>query len=287
MLDATNPTEPPLPPEGLGERARGRASLSLAVSRGASRLVDLAMSGSARILLPHVEGPCPEAVFLNTAGGLTSGDALGFGIDLAPAATLNATTQTAERAYLAPQGPARLSVTATLGAGATVHWLPQETILFQGADLCRETRIELGTGARCLLVETVVLGRRAMGETVTRARLRDLRRVTVLGRPLHTEALELTPEALARAASPALLGPAIAFASLAFCGPGAEGAAAAVQDLPAPAEVTTAASGWNGRTLMRATACDLWPLKLYLGRVIARLTGQPLPRVWQMNGAPS
>lgn len=266
------------------QRASGRAFLSVGLSRGASRLVDLSQTGAARIMLPRVAGPRPEAVFLNTSGGLTSGDAISFTMAVADGAALTATTQTAERGYLATSGPAHLTISAEVGAGAMIDWLPQETILFQGADLCRETRIDLGPGASCLLVEIVVLGRRAMGEVVTEARLTDRRTVTSQGRPLHIEALNLSREALARTASPAMLGPAHAFASLALCGPGSEAAAEALRALPVPEGVIAAASGWNGRTLLRATATDLWPLKLYLGRVIARLTDRPLPRVWQMQG---
>lgn len=266
------------------QRARGSAFLSVAPSRGASRMVDLAQSGSARVMLPLLPGPRPEAVFLNTSGGLTSGDVLDFGMSVAEGARLTSTTQTAERAYLALAGPARLSVRADVGAGADLEWLPQETILFQGADLVRETRIDLARDSQCLVLETVVLGRRAMGEVVTRARLRDRRTVTVLGRPFHIEALELTPEALTHADCSALLGPAFAWSSLALCGPGAESAADALRSIPSPDGVTAAASGWNGRTLFRATATDLWPLKRHLARVIAHLTGHPLPRVWQMQG---
>jgi urease accessory protein len=266
------------------QRARGRAFVSVALARGASRLTDLAQSGSARVMLPRVGGPDPEAVFLNTSGGLTSGDALAFAMEVGGGARLTATTQTAERAYLARDGAARLTVSAQVGEGARLTWLPQETILFEGADLARETAIDLAPAAVCLLVETVVLGRRAMGETVTAARLRDRRRVTLAGKPLHVEALDLSPGAFPRLAGPAVLGPAHVFASLAMCGAGAEAAAGALRDLPAPDGGLAAVSGWNGRTLVRATATDLWPLKQYLGRVIARLTGQPLPRVWQMNG---
>lgn len=266
------------------QRAQGRAFLSVALSRGASRLVDLSQSGSAKIMLPRVEGPRPEAVFLNTSGGLTSGDRLEFGLSVAPGAALTGTTQTAERAYLATGGAARLSVRAAVGDGASLDWLPQETILFQGSDLVRETRIELGADAQCLLVEIVVLGRRAMGETVTTARLTDRRMVTAKGRPLYADTLALTPEGLGRAGSAAILGPAHTFASLALCGPGTEAAADAIRAIPVTEGVTMGASGWNGRSLLRATATDLWPLKLYLGRVVARLTGRPLPRVWQMQG---
>ena len=86
---------------------------------------------------------------------------------------------------------------------------------------------------------------------------------------------------------PAGLGGAVAFATLALCGEGAEAAAADLRNLETVAGVTFAVSGWAGRTVLRATAHDLWPLKRLLARAIARLTCRPLPRVWQMQGATS
>lgn len=266
------------------QRAFGRAHLAVALSRGATRLVDLAQSGSARILLPRVAGPVPEAVFLNTSGGLTSGDLLSYEMSVADHGRLTATTQTAERAYLATEGPANLSVIAKVGTVGWLDWLPQETILFEGADLERETRIDLATGAGCLLIETLVLGRRAMGETLKRVRLRDSRRITLQGLPLWFESLDLSPEVLTRTASPAVLGGSIAFATLALCGAGSEAATPALRGLAVVPGVTFAVTGWNGRTILRATATDLWPLKCFLGRAIALLTGRPLPRVWQLPG---
>jgi hypothetical protein len=97
---------------------------AVAPARGATRLVDLAQSGSARILLPRVAGPVPEAVFLNTSGGLTSGDRLSYAMSVADHGHLTATTQTAERAYLATSGSASLSITAEIGATGWLDWLP-------------------------------------------------------------------------------------------------------------------------------------------------------------------
>jgi urease accessory protein len=108
--------------------------------------------------------------------------------------------------------------------------------------------------------------------------------VTLQGRPLWLESLHLTPEVLTQAAGPAVLGGAIAFATLALCGAGSEAATPALRGLAAVSGVTFAVTGWNGRAILRATATDLWPLKCFLGRAIALLTGRPLPRVWQMQG---
>lgn len=264
------------------QRAFGQAMVRLVAAGPVTRLADLRQEGSARAMLPRSTPERPEVVFLNTSGGLTSGDRIGFALELAAGARVQATTQTAERAYLALEGPAQLSVSMTAGAGADLVWLPQETILFEGSDLSRETEVALDDGAGCLTLEMVVLGRRAMGERSRAARLADRRRVTLRGRPLWVEQLRLDAGVATDGA--AVLGGGSAFATLAFCGQGREAAVDALRAVPVPEGVTAAVSGWNGRCLLRAVAAEPWPLKLYLGAAMARLTGRPLPRVWQMQG---
>ena len=130
MFDATQPVQM--------QRSHGEA----AVAYAGARLTGLRQKGSAKALLPRVRG-VPEVVFLNTSGGLTSGDTLSYALDLAEGARAVATTQAAERAYRADHGPARVSVTHRVGAGGWLDWLPQETILFDRSDLDRRTILTL------------------------------------------------------------------------------------------------------------------------------------------------
>ncbi len=271
-------------PISVMERSKGAASLRFGLRHGRASLIDLAQSGSARAMLPGTTSDRPEVVFLNPSGGLASGDRLAFALTLDDGVALTATTQTAERAYLCREGAASVKVHATVGAGGRLDWLPQETILFEDCYLERDTRIDLAAGATCLLCETAVLGRRAMGESPVRARLRDRRLVTLAGRPLWADSLMLNAETLTDAHQPAMLGGNCAFAVLALLGAGAEAAVDSVRALPAVEGVTVAASGWNGRTIARLIAPDVWQLKQNLGRLIADLTARPLPRVWQMQG---
>ena len=130
------------------------------------------------------------------------------------------TTQTAERAYDAGGGlPARVQVSHQVGAGGWLDWLPQETILFQGAALQRHSEINLAKDAGCLLLEAVVLGRAAMGETVTRLQFHDRRIIRRQGRVMWIEPLRLDDAVLAGSDHPALLAGARALASLVMVGP--------------------------------------------------------------------
>ncbi|MBA4490691.1 urease accessory protein UreD [Paracoccus sp. S1E-3] len=259
------------------QRSAGVARVSL--DRGG--LVGLSQSGSAKALLPRSHGPAPEIVFLNTSGGLTSGDRLEYHLDLGPATRATATTQTAERAYRADDLPAAVQVALKVGAGGMLDWLPQEAILFDGAKLDRETVVELAEGASFLGLETIVLGRAAMGETVARLHLNDLRVIRRAGRVEVFDPFRLDDSSLARAGAPALLQGARAVAVLILSAPDAEHQLPALRAALTEPEVTAAASALPGRVILRAHAPDAWPLRRQMARLIETLRPDALPRVWQ------
>lgn len=275
MLDMA-PTPPAM------QRTRGRAEVTLGPAPDGARLINLHQSGSAKAMLPRIHGPAPEVVFLNTAGGLTGGDRMRFAVTLEAGARATATTQTAERAYAASSGVAGLEVALTLGAGAALDWLPQETILFQRSALARETRVALTGDARLLMVETVILGRKAMGETLTDIAFADRRSVTRDGRPVLVEPVEITATDLAGAGQAAGLNDAIALSTLALVAPGAEDALGALRGSLRSEGVAAHASAWDGKCVARFMAADPAPLRRALAAAITTLRGGPLPRVWQL-----
>lgn len=260
------------------QRVAGAASVVI----GPAGLEQLHQRGSAKAILPRVHGAPPEVVFLNTAGGLTGGDRLDYRLEIGAGCAAVGTTQTAERAYASSRGDARLGVHLSAGAGARLDWLPQETILFQDSSLARETRVDLAGDATFLMIETLVLGRAAMGETLTRLTFRDLREVRRDGVPVLVEPLHLGDAALARAPGGAILGGARAVATLALVAPGAEDALASVRAMLADQPIQAAASAWDGKLVVRAMAADGWPLRRAMANVLRRLRHGPLPRVWQI-----
>jgi urease accessory protein len=263
----------PIPDDAAAvhQRAQGDARVTL----GPDRLLRLRTEGSAKAILPGGTAG-REVVFLNTAGGLTSGDRLRFGLTVAGRAT--ATTQTAERAYRAPGVPARMEVTLAVEAGGWLDWLPQETILYDAAALVRRTVIDLAPGAGCLALEAVVLGRAAMGEAVRRIRFRDRREIRLAGAPLWVDPLALDDAVLTGGS--AVLDGARAFATIVMTGEAALAPLRAVLDEPG---VTAAASAFAGRTILRMLAADGWPLRRQVVRALHVLRqGRPLPRVWQI-----
>ena len=249
------------------------------------RLVDLAQSGSGRILLPKSHGQGPEAVILNTAGGLTGGDRFAATARVEDGARLTVTTQAAERIYRSIGGESELANRLVIGAGSRLSWLPQETILFEGAALRRALEVEMAPDARFLGLEMLVFGRRAMGEEVRRAAIRDDWRIRRGGRLVHAEALRLGGDIGALAGRAALLDGARAVATLLLVAAGAEAMLERARGLlPAGrgGAVRAAASAWGGRLVLRFMARDLMELKAAIARILEALPGVSVPRVWQV-----
>jgi urease accessory protein len=269
MTDAERP---------LMQRVNGRAEVHL----DAGGLVHLHQRGSAKAMLPRVHGDRPEIVFLNTAGGVTGGDRLHYDLRIGSGASAVATTQTAERAYASNSGAADVSIRVNVDAGGALDWLPQETILFDRAQLDRTSEIELASDARLLYCETLVLGRAAMGEVVTDLRLQDNRMIRRAGKPLLFDPVLITGDMLGDAGQPALLGDARAVATVVLAEQGAEDALSALRDILAGANCRAAASAWNGKCVIRLMAQDAWPLRQTLKQVLSHLRGGELPRVWQL-----
>ena len=271
----------PFPPPRL-QRAQGRAEVAMTRTRGATRLRRLYQQGCAKALLPRVHGGMPEAVLINTSGGITGGDRLDYGIVLDAGAALTVTTQAAERIYRARDETGVLAVDLGVGPGARLDWLPQETILFEGGRLARRLGADLAEDAELTVLESVVLGRAAMGETLRDATLTDHWRLRRNGRLVHAEALRLGPDIGAATASRAALGGARAFATLVHRAPGAHHRLDAARALLEGIGVPAAASARPDLLILRFLAPDGAPLRAALFRFVMAFRGSPLPRVWSL-----
>ena len=112
----------------------------------------------------YAEGPevC-QHIIVHPPGGIAGGDRL----DIAATAGANAwaqlTSPGAAKWYRA-KGPAYQQLELKVGAGATLEWLPQETIVYCGAQAELSTRIDLEGDARLCYWDMVALGRPASGE---------------------------------------------------------------------------------------------------------------------------
>ncbi|WP_158617275.1 urease accessory protein UreD [Falsigemmobacter faecalis] len=265
---------PPQPAQAPMQRSIGEIRAGYEATSGVTRLNGLRQAGSARA----ISLPGPELVLLNTSGGLTGGDRQDIRLSLGPGTRVTATTQTAERIYKSSGGQAEITLEMTLGTGAHLDWLPQETILFERSAARRRTTFHLSPNATCLSCETVILGRTAMGEVLSDVSFRDERLFLRENRPVHFEPLHLNAEALRD--TPAGLAGARVLSGIVMLSPGAEDAIGPVRALLDEPGVQGAASGFDGRLVVRLMAKDNWPLRRQLIRLLTVLRPSPLPRVW-------
>ncbi|MHA7875472.1 urease accessory protein UreD [Roseivivax sp.] len=263
------------------QRARGRARITARLRGGASRIAALRQEGSLRLLFPHGAGGALSATWLNTAGGITGGDAFTLEAGAEPGAHLTLTSQAAERIYRA-QGPApgRVETRLTLAPGARLDWLPQETILFDGAALDRRLSVEMAEDARFLGVETLIFGRAAMGEEVRRLALRDRIDIRRGGALIHADRLALNGDAAAALAQPGVADGARAMATLVIAAPGAEGQLPALRArLPVTAGIS---SPLPGLVVARVLAPDGFELRHTLLPLLRDACAADLPRPWML-----
>jgi len=166
----------PRPQRAPLQRGSGACRVSFAVREGKTRLADLYQRDPCRVLFPDPEPGEPiQAVLLTTSGGVTDGDTLRMEIEAEPGTEAVVATQAAEKIYRAAKGGGHcaIDVSVIAGARATLDWLPQETIVFEGARLKRRTVADVAAGASLLACEMVVLGRAASGERFTDGLLLD------------------------------------------------------------------------------------------------------------------
>ena len=195
-------------------RARGAVSFDVVNENGITRRGALHESGSLRVRFPSPEGEGLSAVLLNTAGGIAGGDRFNIDIAAGRGTQLTLTTAAAEKVYRTADAAAELSIVLKAAAGATLAWLPQETILFDRARLSRRIDIGLAEGASLLLAEIVVFGRAAMGETMRLGALVDRWRVRRGGRLVFAETVRLEGEIGDKLARPAIAGGGAAIGTL-------------------------------------------------------------------------
>ena len=184
-MTARLPDSPPVP------LTPWQASLDLRFARRDAGTI-LAASrheGPLRIqkaLYPEGRDIC-HAIVLHPPAGIAGGDRLRIGVEVGPDAQALLTTPGAGKWYRSVGAQAEQVVNLKVGRGGAAEWLPQESIVFAGAQAGMRTTVEIEAGARYIGLETLCLGRRASGETFSRGALRLATDIRIDGVPLWRE----------------------------------------------------------------------------------------------------
>ncbi|HEY9662107.1 MAG TPA: urease accessory protein UreD, partial [Allocoleopsis sp.] len=116
-----------------------------------------------RPFYPEGDAIC-HSVMLHTAGGIVGGDRLSIQVKAHPNAQTLLTTAAATKVYRTNGREAQQQIQIAGAAGSCVEWLPQETIVFDGAVYRQDLRVDLAPDAVWLGWDITRLGRSARGE---------------------------------------------------------------------------------------------------------------------------
>jgi urease accessory protein len=260
-------------------RARGRVAFDVHLKDGFTRRGDLHESGSLRVRFPSPEGEGLSAVFVNTAGGIAGGDRFDIEIAAGEGAQLTLTTAAAEKVYRSVGQNAELNIALKAADGARLAWLPQETILFDQAQMSRRIDIELAQTASLALCEVVVFGRAAMGEAMRSGVFIDRWRVKRDARLVFAETVRLEGDIGKKLVNSAVANGGIAIGTLLIV-PGDEALLERMREISASFGGEVGFSAWNGFAMARFCAQDASRLRADMVTVLGRASSVSVPRLW-------
>jgi urease accessory protein len=139
-----------------------------------------------KALYPEGDGVC-QTILLHPPSGIAGGDHLNISADIGAGTHAQLTTPGAGKWYRTAGPEASQSIVFNVGDGATLEWLPQETIVFDGARARMETHVALATSSRYIGWDILCLGRSAAGERFAHGRYDLFYRVDRNRRPIWIE----------------------------------------------------------------------------------------------------
>lgn len=144
-----------------------------------------------RPFYPEANGCC-HVYLVHPPGGVVGGDDLELDVSVGEQAHALITTPAATKLYRSSGASAAIAQRLVALGGATLEWLPQETIAFSGSIASLTTRVELALGASFIGMEVLCLGRPAAGERFDHGRLNQRLELWRAGERLLVEQLRLT-----------------------------------------------------------------------------------------------
>lgn len=143
----------------------GSLNLVYAQHQEKTQVISSQMKAPLKVQRPFYpeDGIC-HSVVLHTAGGIVGGDRNELSFHLQPNAQALITTATASKIYRSNGLQALQNIRMQVDADAYLEWLPQETIVFDGAIYRQDLHVELAPGAKWLGWEITRFGRTARKE---------------------------------------------------------------------------------------------------------------------------
>ncbi|MGH8630585.1 MAG: urease accessory protein UreD [Burkholderiales bacterium] len=201
---------------------RARLSLGYELEDGHTRLKSRGHEGPLLVQRPfYPEGPALcQTIVVHPPGGIAGGDTLELSAAIGKRAQAQFTTPGATKWYRGFARTASQHVHIEVGAGGLCEWLPQENIVYDGAQAATSLEADLEEGATWCSWDFTCLGRPESAAPFESGRLRQRVMLRRRGQPLFREQalLEGGSELLA---SRAVLDGRNAYGALIVAGPAA------------------------------------------------------------------
>ena len=260
-------------------------------SLGNTSLAEISHAGPLRVQKLFHDQDLAHCYVLHPPGGMVSGDDLNCRFRLHPQAKVLITTPASGKLYRSRQNGSMQTTRTVLevDAGATCAYLPQDTIVFDGANGDLETQILVDASATYFGWEHMIFGRSAGSLPFRSGRLRQRLSVYRDRRLLYRDHLRIDSGTLASASG--LDGLTSLASGLLILKQGSEGTDAVVKrcrqivaDFPGKSGVTAIRDGLISIRLLSARAEDtrsalelLWSS---VGEQIMARTVE-IPRIWR------
>jgi urease accessory protein len=146
-----------------------------------------------KILYPEGDNPA-HGVIIHPPGGVAGGDNLQLTVQMQTESSAVLTTPGATKWYKSAGRQASQQIEMTIEDNGQLEWLPQENIVFDGADVALNTQVNLSETAVFAGWEVVCLGRQASGERWTSGRFRQKLLIKREDRLIWNESALLDPD---------------------------------------------------------------------------------------------
>lgn len=274
------------------QRSVGVAKIAFKTRDHKTVLDDLYQQGSAKLRFARPEpNRLTEAVLINTSGGMTGGDTFTVNAKWGENTTAIITTQAAERHYKSLGDVAVIDNQLEVAHNATALWLPQESIMFNGAAYQRNTTINLTKTSSLLAIESSLFGRQAMGETVTSGQVTEKWQIHRDNKLIFADAFGLNNNIAAQLEKPAIAAGNTAISTIIYIGDDLEATRDQINTLIEQQNTIGRATIFNDILLIRLFATTGKNLRQtiikILNKTLVKLTKSQdtenlLPRVWMM-----
>jgi urease accessory protein len=153
-----------------------------------------------RAFHPEADGTCHVYV-LHPPGGVAGGDELSIRADVLEGAAALLTTPAATKLYRTRGAGSKLQQTFHVRSGASLEWLPQETLAFGGSNVVAATSVNLDAGASYIGWEITCLGRPASGDHFEKGSFRQCTEIRRGGELVLVDRTHVNADGSARSAA--------------------------------------------------------------------------------------